>query len=189
MKSPARHIPSTISAEGGDCGIVGDPVTFGSATRDVLTFFGPMLPIEGVVTEGLAWTGRLLGLDRAAQLAATPLARFFAGGRIPRASELARWGRAQGWTVRQSRTGPMRFFDKNGVVRMELKSGSARTPGSELPHGSFRNPEGQTINPRTGEPVSRRSPENHSPIRDDMSFGDQPPGCRLVDVNRLPKCQ
>jgi hypothetical protein len=138
-----------------------------------------VIPVERVVTGAV-------GLGRSyftARLASRSLSSFFAGGRIPTASSLAQWGRAQGWTAVRSRNGPLRFFDRNGTLRMEIKRGSPRTPGSESPHASFRNAHGERINPQ-GERVSRRSPDNHSPIRDQ----EAPNRPRCAGGRDLPGC-
>jgi hypothetical protein len=52
--------------------------------------------------------------------------------------------------------------DDRGVVRMTLKRGSPRTPGSEHPHVELRNADGVRIDP-FGNPVDRKSPANHTP--------------------------
>jgi hypothetical protein len=95
------------------------------------------------------------------------LSDFFKAGRTAKASELAEWARAQGWTVRQTPTGPLKFVDEKGVVRVTLKSGSSRAPGSNFPHAEFRNAAGQRVNP-SGNPVTRTSPDNHTPIQWDL---------------------
>jgi len=84
-------------------------------------------------------------------------------GRTPTASELADWAKSQGWTRIQNPGGPAKYVDENGVVRMTIKEGSPRTPGSETPHVELRDPSGQRIDPN-GNPVTRRSPGNHTPI-------------------------
>lgn len=60
--------------------------------------------------------------------------------------------------------GPLKYTDANGVVRLTIKNGSGRAPGSAAPHIEVRDATGQRINPRTGEPVTRRSPDNHTEI-------------------------
>ena len=73
----------------------------------------------------------------------------------------------QGWQLSDSGSGPVKFVDSNDVVRVALKSGSSRTPGSELPHAELRDAIGQRIDPE-GNPVTRKSPGNHSPITWDI---------------------
>jgi RHS repeat-associated protein len=92
------------------------------------------------------------------------LASMFAGGRQPTSVELEQWAARQGWTRTQTANGPAKFRDQNGVVRITIKRGSARTPGSEMPHVELRNAGGQRVGP-TGQVVSRNSPENHTRIR------------------------
>jgi hypothetical protein len=89
-------------------------------------------------------------------------ARLMAGGRGV-ASQIAAWATAQGWTRRQTAAGPPKFVDDNGIVRVTIKRGSPRTPGSEHPHVELRNAAGQHIDPH-GNPVNRNSPANHTPI-------------------------
>ena len=85
-----------------------------------------------------------------------------AGGRAT-ASQLDEFGAAQGWARSQTATGPVKYTDGNGVVRLTIKQGSPRTPGSGGPHVELRNPGGTRIDP-FGNPVSRTSPGNHTPI-------------------------
>jgi hypothetical protein len=49
-----------------------------------------------------------------------------------------------------------------GVPRLTIKSGSARTPGSEGPHIEVRDPTNQRTDP-FGNPVAKQSPGNHYP--------------------------
>lgn len=91
------------------------------------------------------------------------LADLFASGAKPKASELEEYALSQGWTKTQTPNGPPKYVDENGVVRMTIKQGSPRTPGSEHPHVELRDATGQRIDP-FGNPVTRTSPENHTPI-------------------------
>ena len=87
----------------------------------------------------------------------------FAGGRTPTSTELSNWAAQQGWKPSQTAAGPLKYTDTNGVVRLTLKRGSSRTPGSGSPHAELRNASGQRVDP-AGNPVNRRSPGNHTPI-------------------------
>lgn len=80
-----------------------------------------------------------------------------------RASQIIDWALAQGWTRSQSAAGPPKFIDANGIVRLTLKKGSPRTPGSQTPHVELRDEYGRRIDP-TGNRVTRHSPANHTPI-------------------------
>ena len=40
--------------------------------------------------------------------------RSIKGSRIAKASEIAEWAEAQGWTARQTPNGPLKFIDENG---------------------------------------------------------------------------
>ncbi|WP_226862913.1 WXG100-like domain-containing protein [Mycolicibacterium baixiangningiae] len=84
-------------------------------------------------------------------------------GRTPKASELEDYATSQGWAKTQSPGGPPKYVDENGIVRMTIKEGSPRTPGSEAPHVELRDATGQRIDPN-GNPVTRRSEGNHTPI-------------------------
>ncbi|MGI5377900.1 PrsW family glutamic-type intramembrane protease [Streptomyces sp. CA-251387] len=79
------------------------------------------------------------------------------------ASGIAKWAREQGWTETQTQNGPPKFVDENGIVRVTLKQGSSRAPGSGMPHVEIRNAQGERIDPQ-GNPVTRKSPGNHTPI-------------------------
>ncbi|WAL67706.1 hypothetical protein ORV05_07990 [Amycolatopsis cynarae] len=81
----------------------------------------------------------------------------------PKASDLERYAQEQGWTRTQTPNGPAKYVDDNGVVRMTVKQGSPRAPGSGDPHVELRNEYGQRIDP-DGNPVTRKSAGNHTPI-------------------------
>lgn len=70
---------------------------------------------------------------------------------------------SEGWIRRQSATGPVKYTDANGVVRLTIKRGSPRAPGSGGPHVELRNADGYRVDPY-GNLVTRRSPGNHTPI-------------------------
>ncbi|MGV9800591.1 WXG100-like domain-containing protein [Mycobacterium sp. NPDC003449] len=91
------------------------------------------------------------------------LSDLFAAGRTPKASELDDYALSQGWTKTQTPGGPPKYLDDNGVVRMTIKEGSPRAPGSGQPHIEFRDGSGQRIDP-FGNPVTRKSVDNHTPI-------------------------
>lgn len=87
-----------------------------------------------------------------------------AGTGVPRTwSTPSPWSTRWGWHLEQSETGPPKWVDENGVERLTIKSGSARTPGSEGPHVEYRGPDGGRYDPETGDPVTRKSPGNHRP--------------------------
>jgi len=90
-----------------------------------------------------------------------------AGPGAGKASEIIKWAERKGWTKTQTANGPMKFVDENGVVRVTIKRGSPRAPGSGAPHVELRSPSGQRINP-SGKPVTRSSPDNHAPIEWDL---------------------
>ena len=79
------------------------------------------------------------------------------------ASQLIRFVTAQGWRRVQTPTGPIKFVDANGIVRLTIKQGSPRAPGSGSPHVEMRNARGERID-AFGFQVTRRSPGNHTPI-------------------------
>lgn len=84
-----------------------------------------------------------------------------------KASQLVEFGRGLGWREVRTETGPIKFFDKNGVKRLVIKKGSARTAGSEFPHVEMRNAAGGRVDP-WGDTVARGSPGNHTPIEWDL---------------------
>ncbi|PSK98285.1 hypothetical protein CLV30_12071 [Haloactinopolyspora alba] len=132
-----------------------------------------MIPFLGWGATGGKWTRRALTADELAALRAADdagdaaikpnMGDYFTGGAKPKASELDVWAQAQGWTRSQTENGPLKFTDENGVVRMTIKRGSPRAPGSEHPHVEIRDETGQRTDP-FGNPVTRKSPNNHTPI-------------------------
>jgi len=84
-------------------------------------------------------------------------------GRTPKASELEAYAYSQGWTKTQTPGGPPKYVDENGIVRMTIKEGSPPDPGKRNTHVELRGATGQRIDPN-GNPVTRRSPGNHTPI-------------------------
>jgi hypothetical protein len=95
-----------------------------------------------------------------------PLGHLTMGG-TARASELVAFGHRQGWTLTQTKTGPMIFVDSTGVKRLTIKQGTPRAPGSDLPHVEMRDATGQRVDP-FGNAVTRKSPGNHTPIEWDL---------------------
>jgi hypothetical protein len=95
------------------------------------------------------------------------LGDYFENGARPKAGELERFAQAQGWTRTQTPSGPPKYVDENGIVRLTIKQGSPRTPGSETPHVEVRNAKGQRTDPY-GNLVTRTSPGNHTPIEWDL---------------------
>lgn len=83
------------------------------------------------------------------------------------ASGLVDLAESQGWKAVQSSGGPLKYFDSNGIERLVIKRGSARTPGSDFPHVAIRNASGQRVDPY-GNLVTRKSPGNHTPITWDL---------------------
>ncbi len=92
---------------------------------------------------------------------------IFKDGRTPKASELEKYAQEQGWTRSKTENGPIKYTDEDGVVRITIKKGSDRAPGSSDPHVEMRNPDGVRIDP-DGNPVTRKSPGNHTPIEMDI---------------------
>jgi hypothetical protein len=109
---------------------------------------------------GIGKDGEELAADR---LTSTTLSDYFAAGRTPTASELESYAREQGWTLRQTEAGPAKYVDDNGVVRLTLKKGSPRAPGSAGPHVEIRDADGNRIDP-SGNVVTRKSAANHTSI-------------------------
>lgn len=125
------------------------------------TAFG-FIPVAGAVAKAR----KLRKLAKAAPDAPNVrpnLHDYFTGGAKPKASDLDAWANAQGWTKTQTEHGPPKYVDDNGVVRLTIKEGSPRAPGSGDPHVEIRDEHGQRTDP-FGNPVSRKSPDNHTPI-------------------------
>ncbi|CAG9000316.1 MAG: hypothetical protein CENE_02311 [Candidatus Celerinatantimonas neptuna] len=72
-----------------------------------------------------------------------------------------------GFKSTQTANGPLKMVDENGVARVTIKGGSQRAPGSAGPHVELKTSSGQRVNP-AGNPVTRKSPENHTPIDFDL---------------------
>ncbi|MCL6600748.1 MAG: hypothetical protein K6T81_18740 [Alicyclobacillus macrosporangiidus] len=91
------------------------------------------------------------------------------------ASKPRQFAQRQGWKSTKTSTGPEKWFDQSGSKRPRLiiKQGSSRTPGSEGPHVEIFDETGQRID-RYGNPVSKRSPENHTPIIYDEPYVENP---------------
>lgn len=83
------------------------------------------------------------------------------------ASQLDEFGANQGWVRSQTPAGPIKYTDANGIVRITIKQGTSRAPGSSGPHVEIRNVDGVRIDP-LGNPVTRKSPGNHTPIDWDL---------------------
>ncbi|KAA8886645.1 hypothetical protein F3087_23000 [Nocardia colli] len=88
-------------------------------------------------------------------------------GRTPKASEIEDFAKNQGWTRSQTENGPLKYTDENGIVRITIKKGSDRAPGSGDPHVEIRDSTGQRTDPY-GNPVTRKSPDNHTSIDWDL---------------------
>lgn len=86
---------------------------------------------------------------------------------LPNASDIEKWTQQQGWIKSRTANGPIKYTDQSGVVRVTIKKGSPRAPGSTKPHVELRNASGQRIDP-AGNPVTRKSPGNHTPINYDL---------------------
>lgn len=93
--------------------------------------------------------------------------KIFEAGRTPKASELKSYAEAQGWKPFQTRGGPLKYVDENGIPRVTIKRGSSRAPRSSDPHVEFKDATGQRTD-AFGNPVTRKSPENHTAIDFDL---------------------
>jgi RHS repeat-associated protein len=95
------------------------------------------------------------------------LSYLFRNERLAKVSELMEYAISKGWKYIRNSNGPIKYIDENGKIRMTIKKGSLRTPGSEQPHVSFQNSEGKYID-IDGNVISRTSPSNHTPINYDI---------------------
>ena len=67
----------------------------------------------------------------------------------------------------QTDGGPLKYVDENGIPRVTIKQGSSRAPGSSDQHVEFKDATGQRTD-AFGNPVTRKSPDNHTPIDFDL---------------------
>ncbi|HYO60731.1 MAG TPA: RHS repeat-associated core domain-containing protein, partial [Actinomycetota bacterium] len=135
--------------------------------------------IAGGVKAWRAWRGAKVATGAGATVttsaAGTGIVRYSADfalrqltrGGTAKASELVEFAASQGWKSVSTATGPLKFVDENGILRLTIKSGSSRAPGSNFPHVEIRNALGQRIDP-SGGLVTRTSPGNHTPISWDL---------------------
>ncbi|MCP4487955.1 MAG: hypothetical protein GY820_11640 [Gammaproteobacteria bacterium] len=72
-----------------------------------------------------------------------------------------------GFKPTQTPNGPLKMIDENGVARVTIKGGSQRAPGSAGSHVELKTSSGQRVNP-AGQSVTRKSPENHTSIINDL---------------------
>jgi hypothetical protein len=96
---------------------------------------------------------------------ATPIGPY-ADSPEPTVSELEAWAREQGWTEKEG-TGPIVYVDQEGIRRLEIKQEPARHVtgiDSAYPRAMYRDEYGKYRNLYTGEPTTRRDPDNHRPI-------------------------
>ncbi|MCL1145356.1 hypothetical protein L2747_04905 [Shewanella marinintestina] len=84
-----------------------------------------------------------------------------------KASTIKAKAESVGFTPQQSSNGPLKLVDEAGTPRVTIKGGSDRAPGSAAPHVELKDSNGQRVSP-SGSPVTRRSPENHTPIENDL---------------------
>lgn len=126
-------------------------------------FGGAIAASKGVAAvdgaEGSAVTGAANG--------AKGIDKIFETGRAPKASELKEYAEAQGWKPSQTDGGPLKYVDENGIPRVTIKQGSSRAPGSSDPHVEFKDATGQRTD-AFGNPVTRKSPGNHTSIDFDL---------------------
>ncbi|WP_236472061.1 RHS repeat domain-containing protein, partial [Pseudomonas syringae] len=107
------------------------------------------------------------GLCKSSASGAKGIDEIFDAGRMPKASELKKYAEAQGWKPSKTDGGPLKYIDENGIPRVTIKQGSSRAPGSADPHVEFKNATGQRTD-AFGNPVTRKSPNNHTPIDFDI---------------------
>jgi len=93
--------------------------------------------------------------------------KILEAGLTPKASELKEYAEAQGWRPSQTDGGPLKYVDENDIPRVTIKKGSSRAPGSSAPHVEFKDATGQRTD-IFGNPVTRKSPDNHTSIDFDL---------------------
>ena len=84
-----------------------------------------------------------------------------------KASTIKAKAESVGFTSQQSSNGPLKLVDETGTPRVTIKGGSDRAPGSAAPHVELKDSNGQRVSP-SGSPVTRKSPENHTQIENDL---------------------
>ena len=100
----------------------------------------------------------------AGKLAYERITQALKAGILPKASDFKTWAESQqNWYPTQTANGPLKYVDKNGIIRLTLKQGSSRTPGSNHPHVELKNAKGIRIDLQ-GNPVTRKSLANHTSI-------------------------
>ncbi|WP_231998083.1 DUF637 domain-containing protein [Pseudomonas extremaustralis] len=107
------------------------------------------------------------GASTAGASGAKGIDKIFETGRATKASELKEYAEAQGWKPSQTDGGPLKYVDENGIPRVTIKQGSSRAPGSSDPHVEFKDATGQRTD-AFGNPVTRKSPGNHTSIDFDL---------------------
>ncbi|OGQ53939.1 MAG: hypothetical protein A3J24_00590 [Deltaproteobacteria bacterium RIFCSPLOWO2_02_FULL_53_8] len=140
-------------------GYNGDGGGFAAAAFEDATSFIP----AGAAAGGLIKLSRLAKASKVTKSAGD----FFKAGRTPKASELQKYAEGQGWKPVRTDGGPLKYVDENGIPRVTIKQGSSRAPGSGNPHVELKDASGQRIDP-SGNPVTRKSPGNHTPINYDL---------------------
>lgn len=78
-------------------------------------------------------------LSNSGNLAAPGIDQLFQNGNTPNASTIRDLAESQGWTRVQNPNGSAKYADENGVIRIMIKGGSQRAPGSASPHVELRN--------------------------------------------------
>lgn len=152
----------------------GGSTSFAQTTYDDRVVLAPEAPVTTTAGGGVEVTSGGLVSPERVHVAANSgkvltrydpdfaLGQLTSGGRAS-ASQLDEFGAAQGWARSQTATGPVKYTDANGVVRLTIKRGSPRAPGSGGPHVELRNADGYRVDPY-GNLVTRKSPGNHTPI-------------------------
>ncbi|GIU52349.1 hypothetical protein TUM4438_44860 [Shewanella sairae] len=84
-----------------------------------------------------------------------------------KASTIKAKAESVGFTSQQSSNDPLKLVDETGTARVTIKGGSDRAPGSAAPHVELKDSNGQRVSP-SGSPVTRKSPENHTQIENDL---------------------
>jgi hypothetical protein len=92
--------------------------------------------------------------------------QLFSNG-TPKASDIIKYAESKEWKPTKSGNGPVKYVDENGISRLTIKKGSSRAPGSNNPHIEIKDAGGQRVDIK-GNPVSRKSQDNHTPIEWDI---------------------
>jgi len=111
--------------------------------------------------------GTAIKLSRTASSRGKQIGNIIDSNGSTTASSIKNKAESLGFTPTQTANVPLKFVDENNVPRVTIKAGSDRAPGSSGAHVELKDSTGQRVSP-AGVPTTRKSPENHTPIINDL---------------------